>query len=225
MHNVRNKGHKWDSTSPAERLLSHKYTHVRSAVVGCSLTPPHGGARIPPCTLSQVTCCSLTPAPINAGHELPPSQSLDANRSINNRDHARGSFLSQRYWEHILVRAAQRLHTSVQTWRVALCTFAKNTPRPQIHPTHLILLVSPVCGQEDAVLLLGSLCQLPPLLLVLLLLRLWRSPPYNGRKRKKWRRVRKGFFSGKENIKSFTQSPSGKHHLWKKQPERENCSH
>lgn len=28
-----------------------------------------------------------------------------------------------------------------------------------------------------------------------------------------------------QNIKSFTQSPSGKHHLWKKQPQRENCSH
>lgn len=129
MHNVKNKGHKWNSTSPAEHLLSHKYAHVRSSEVVCSLTPPHGGARIPPRTLSQVTCCSLTSAPINAGQELPPSQSLDANQSINNRDHARGSFLS-RYWEQILVRAAQSLHTSVQEWRVALCTFAKNTPRP-----------------------------------------------------------------------------------------------
>lgn len=151
----------------------------------CSLTPPHGGARIPQRTLSQVTCCSLTPAPIHAGHELPPSQSLDANQSINN-----GPCLWLLPFTTLLgtdtgqsgTKAAHQC-PGVESSFVHFCK--KQHPPTPIHPTRLILLVSPVCGQEDAVLLLGSLRQLPPLLLVLLLLSLWRSPPYNGRRRKK----------------------------------------
>lgn len=44
----------------------------------------------------------LTPASGDSGQELLPSQSPDANQSINNRDHARGSSVhnvtGNRYW-------------------------------------------------------------------------------------------------------------------------------
>lgn len=63
--------------------------------------------------------------------------------------------------------------------------FCKKEKNIYIHPTCLILLICPVCSEEDAVLLLGSFCQLPLLLLVLLLLRFWPSLPYNEGKRER----------------------------------------
>lgn len=70
--------------------------------------------------------------------KLLPSQFPDANQSINNRDHARGSSFhnvtGNRHWS----QQRKTLYTGVQEWRVALCTLAKTPPTPKSTPTCLL---------------------------------------------------------------------------------------
>lgn len=126
-----------------------------------------------------ITRVQMHQLPLTQLNKLLPSQAPDSNQSINNAESMLGHLPLQHYWKWILVRGSGMLSTSVD-WRVALCTFAKQqhkqNRKPQNAPAiSCILLVHSVCSEEDAVLLLGSLNQLPPLLLVSLLFCLWCS--------------------------------------------------
>lgn len=105
------------------------------------------------------------------------------------RNHSRGycfhNDTGSRHWSE----QQRMLCTSALQWRVALCTFAKQTQnktKQNPHPLSVscLLLTRSVCGQEHTVLLLGPFYQLPPLLLGPLLLCFGWSLPCNGGKRK-----------------------------------------
>lgn len=128
-HNVRNQGHPWNSTLPAECLLSRKYARLVSGVV-------HGLTALAP------LWCRDPSVHVEPRHMLDPrllpSQSPDANQSINNRDHASGSSFhnvtGNRHWS----QQRKTLYTGVQEWRVALCTLAKTPPTPKSTPICLL---------------------------------------------------------------------------------------
>lgn len=89
MHSVGNTGHKWNSTLPAKGRPSinmHKSVLQLGGGASAALHLRAGSPSTSGHTGNPVTCSALTPAALAAGCNHPPSQSPDANQSINNTE-------------------------------------------------------------------------------------------------------------------------------------------
>lgn len=130
------------------------------------------------------------PASTESGSQAPASQSPDSNQNINNQETTPVALTFTMILETHTGQSSNRCRfPSALEWRVALCTFAKQTKNktkqnPDPLSVSCLLLTRSVCGQEHTVLLLGPVYQLPLLLLVPLLLCFGWSLPCNGGKRK-----------------------------------------
>lgn len=116
------------------------------------------------------------PASTESGSQAPASQSPDSNQNINNQETTPVALTFTMILETHTGQSSNRCRfPSALEWRVALCTFAKQTKNktkqnPDPLSVSCLLLTRSVCGQEHTVLLLGPVYQLPLLLLVPLLL-------------------------------------------------------
>lgn len=239
--NMRNKGHKRNSTLPAKRCLSinmHKSILQWGGLQPHTSCPSVGpGVALSGGTASWVTCCTLTPAATAAGRKLPPSQSPDANQSINNTETTLvAPPLTTWLGTGTGPSSANATHQcpGVESSFVHFC---KNNPQPRKKPkqtnnknnTTLCLLFYWLALSVARKTLCCSWALSISFFFFLFFLSFAFGalfPTTGGRERNE-DMSEKALSLGKktQNIKSFIQSPSGKHHLWKKQPQRENCSH